>query len=423
MMTESDQSLESEAGEPTPTPAAARPVTKAQRIVTLDVLRGFAVLGILVMNIQSFAMPNAAYVNPTAYGDLSGANLVVWLVSHVLADQKFMTIFSLLFGAGIALMAGRMKARGTSGWYLHLRRMGGLLVIGMIHAYGIWGGDILVTYAVCGVVVFSCRNWSPRSLVVTAVAVLCVPMLFSTLGAVSIPDWPAAAVAETDADWQPDAQLLADEIAAYRGSWWQQMEYRKELARFFQGPAFLLWTLWRAGGLMLLGMAAFKLGILSGERSRRFYRNLTAGGLGLGIPIVAVGVVLHFEHGWDWRWSYFIGSFPNYLGSLLIAAGYVGWVVGASAAGRMFLQKSLAAAGQMAFTNYLGQSILCTLLHYGHGLGWFGSVERTGQAAVVIAVWIFQLLVSNWWLARFRFGPAEWLWRSMSYGRLQPMRR
>ena len=142
----------------------AGPVGETARIDAIDILRGFALLGILVMNVQAFAMPQAAYFNPTAYGDLEGANLYVWLAGRMLADQKFMTIFSMLFGAGIVLMAGRAEARGGSAGRVHYRRMGWLLVIGLLHAHLLWYGDILFIYAVCGMVVSTrcatCRRGS-----------------------------------------------------------------------------------------------------------------------------------------------------------------------------------------------------------------------------------------------------------------------
>ena len=126
------------------------PVAPGERIRSLDVLRGFAVLGILIMNVQSFSMPGAAYLNPTAWGDLTGINLAVWLAGHVLADQKFLTLFSILFGAGVCLFAERAEARSGRSAAVHYRRMFWLLVFGLAHAYFLWVGDILVPYALCG---------------------------------------------------------------------------------------------------------------------------------------------------------------------------------------------------------------------------------------------------------------------------------
>jgi uncharacterized protein len=145
-----------------------QPVTEKERIVSIDVLRGFALLGILPMNIQYFSMISAAYENPTAYGDLKGANYWVWLLCHVLADQKFMTIFSMLFGAGILLMTSRIEATGKPSAALHYRRMGWLILFGLAHAYLLWSGDILVAYGMCGLLVYLFRKLRPRTLLVLA---------------------------------------------------------------------------------------------------------------------------------------------------------------------------------------------------------------------------------------------------------------
>ena len=137
------------------------PISTENRIISLDILRGFAILGILIMNIQSFSMITAAYVNPTAYGDLTGINKWTWIISHIIADNKFMTIFSILFGAGIVLMSDKIKKAGRKQAGIYYRRIFWLFVIGMVHAYLFWYGDILVCYAVCGLIVFLFRNLKP----------------------------------------------------------------------------------------------------------------------------------------------------------------------------------------------------------------------------------------------------------------------
>src|SRR3984957_8816604 len=178
-----------------PSAVIPQPVTEKERIVSIDVLRGFALLGILPMNIQYFSMIGAAYWNPTAYGNLTGANYWVWLLSHTLADEKFMTIFSMLFGAGIVLMTSRIEATGKSSGVLHCRRMGWLVLFGLAHAYLLWSGDILVTYGICGLPVYLFRKLRPRTLLVLGLlAVSVAPAVLTSYGAWSR-HWAPAQVA------------------------------------------------------------------------------------------------------------------------------------------------------------------------------------------------------------------------------------
>ena len=402
----------------------AGPVGETARIDAIDVLRGFALLGILVMNVQSFAMPQAAYFNPTAYGDLEGANLYVWLAGRMLADQKFMTLFSMLFGAGIVLMAGRAEARGGSAGRVHYRRMGWLLVIGLLHAHLLWYGDILFVYAVCGMVVFPLRHLSPGQLVALGTTLLAVGSALSVGAGMSLPYWPEEALSTFTADaWRPTPEVIGAELAVYRGGWLDQLPSRSADALAFETFLLLTWGFWRAGGLMLVGMGLFQREVFGARRSPRFYAGLVAAAVLIGLPLQAYGLSLDFARGWP-IWSFFMGMQFNYWPSIAVSLGYVGLVMLAcrTAALRPFT-RPFAAVGQTALTNYLLQTVLCTTVFYGHGLGWFGSVDRVGQIGVVAAVWALQLVASPLWLRRFRFGPAEWAWRSLTYGARQPLRR
>lgn len=400
------------------------PTTQPERILALDALRGFALLGILVINIQSFAMPMAAYMNPTVWGDLTGLNRWVWALSHVLTDQKMMTIFSLLFGAGIVLLTTRAEQRGGSPAGVHYRRMFWLLVFGLAHAYGLWYGDILVPYALCGLVVYLFRRLRPGRLLALGLLALCVSSGFYLLFGFSMPYWPPEAVEGfTEGSWRPPAEKLAEEVAAYQGGWLDQMDHRVVASIFVETFLFAIWGGWRAGGLMLIGMALYKLGVFSAERSARFYWTLIAADALVGIPVVVYGVQWNFARGWP-PVSLFLGSQFNYWGSLLVSLGWVGALMLLVRAGALgWLTRRLASVGQMAFTNYLLHTIICTTIFYGHGLGLFGEVERTGQILIVFGVWAFQLMVSPLWLARFTMGPFEWLWRALTYGTRPPFRR
>ena len=401
----------------------AGPVAQTGRIDAIDVLRGFALLGILVMNVQSFAMPEAAYFNPTAYGDLEGANLCVWVAGRMLADQKFMAIFSMLFGAGIVLMAERAEARGGAG-RVHYRRMGWLLVIGLLHAHLLWFGDILFTYAVCGMAVYPLRRLSPGKLIALGVALLAVASVLIAAVGLSLPYWPEDELAAfTDEGWRPAPAVIEAELAVYRGGWLAQLPDRSATAAGFQTFVLVFWAFWRAAGLMLIGMALFKRGVFGAGRSPRFYAGLIAAALLAGLPLQAYGLSLDFARGWQ-PWSMFIGRQFNYWPSIAVALGYVGVVMlVCRTASLRSLTRPFAAIGQTALTNYLLQTVLCTTIFYGHGLGLFGSVDRVGQMGVVVGVWALQLAASPLWLRRFRFGPVEWAWRSLTYGERQPLRR
>ena len=402
----------------------AAPVAETARIDAIDVLRGFALLGILVMNVQSFAMPQAAYFNPTAYGDLEGANLYVWLAGRMLADQKFMTIFSMLFGAGIVLMAGRAEARGGRAGRVHYRRMGWLLVIGLLHAHLLWYGDILFIYAVCGLVLYPLRHLSPGRLLALGTTLLAVGSALSVGAGMSLPYWPEEALsAFTDDAWRPTPEMIEAELAVYRGGWLDQLPSRSADALAFETLLLITWGFWRAGGLMLIGMGLFQREVFGARRSTRFYAGLIAAAVLVGLPLQAYGLSLDFARGWP-AWSFFLGLQFNYWPSIAVSLGWVGLVMLACrSASLRGVTRPFAAVGQTALTNYLLQTVLCTTIFYGHGLGWFGSVDRVGQMGVVAGVWALQLIASPLWLRRFRFGPAEWAWRSLTYGVRQPLRR
>ena len=404
-------------------PPDASPATQTERIVALDVLRGVALLGILAMNVQSFAMPGAAYFNPTAYGDLEGANLYVWVAGRMLADQKFMTIFSMLFGASIVLMADRAEERGDA-QQLHYRRMVWLIVFGLLHAHLLWSGDILFLYGVCGMLVYPLRRQPPGRLLVLGVALLAIASAYSVWSGLSLPYWSKEALSSFNEEvWQPTPEVIDAELAAYRGGWIDQQPFRSAYALEFETSILATWGLWRAGGLMLIGMALFRHEVFSATRSPRFYAALIAAGAVIGLPLVAYGIATDFARGWS-PWSLFVGVQFNYWPSIVVSLGYVGVVM--LACRSTMLQaatRPFAAIGRTALSNYLLQTVLCTSLFYGHGLGWFGSLDRVEQAGVVAGVWSVQLVASPFWLRRFRYGPAEWAWRSLTYGAWLPLRR
>lgn len=252
---------------------SAQPVTEKERIVSIDVLRGFALLGILPMNIQSFSMINAAYSNPTAYGDLSGANYWVWLLCHVLADEKFMTIFSMLFGAGILLMTSRIEATGKRSTALHYRRMGWLVLFGLAHSYFLWSGDILFTYGMCGLLAYLCRKLRPRTLLVVGLLTMAVASVSLTSYGLWSKHWsPQQVQIAREQLWMPTPAEATKEVAAYRGNWTAQMKFRVPDSLQMETVFFVAFTFWRVTGLMLVGMALFQLGVFSATQPPSLYR-------------------------------------------------------------------------------------------------------------------------------------------------------
>ncbi|ESS10013.1 MAG: putative membrane protein [uncultured archaeon A07HN63] len=315
-----------------------------------------------MINIQAFAMPFATLNNPTAYGDLTGANYLVWVVSHVVAKRKFITLFSLLFGAGIVLFA-RSK-REDEATRLHYRRTAFLLAAGLAHAYLLWYGDILVPYAVCGLVVFFVRDWEPKLLARVGLLLIAVPALMYIASGVSLESTQAVL-----AQWNPSDAAIAAEIDTYRSGWLAQFDHRIPTAISQQTSGFVALIFWRTSGLMLWGMALFKWGVLSNERSAQFYRRLLAGGLLGGIPLILAGVWYNEAIDWSVR-ALFFGSQFNYWGSLLLAGAYIGGVMlFCRRFGGGFVTSALSAVGRTAFSNYILQTVIATTIFYGHGLG------------------------------------------------------
>ena len=402
------------------------PTSNSERILSLDVLRGVAVLGILAMNIQLFAMIDSAYQFPTSYGDLTGVNEWVWYLKHLMADMKFMTIFSILFGAGIVMMADRTAAKAGSPFSMHCRRMGWLLVFGLVHAYVFWWGDILVTYAICGMCVYPLHRWGNRWLIPMSVFLLAVPSLLLLGISLTIPYWPAESIAEMRAEGLPGPAAIQNQVEIYRGGWAGQMGHRAMLAFSFQTLLLALYSFWRVSALMLLGMVLSRTGFLRAGLKLRTYGLILFVGFAVGLSLTHFGVVAAEANAWDPLFVTFTGLQYNYWGSLFTAAAWIAVVMILCKEGRGVLRyfvEALAATGRMALTNYLAQTLICCFIFYGYGLGLFGNVDRWQQLLIMLGVWALQLFVSPLWMRSFRFGPMEWAWRSLVLWKRQPMRK
>ena len=392
--------------------------SEQSRILALDVLRGVAVMAILAMNIGGFAMPLSAYFNPLAYGG-DASDVAVWFTNFVLVDGKMRGLFSLLFGASMLLIAERAEASGLSAARVHARRMAWLLLFGLAHFYLIWFGDILALYAVVGLFAFAFRGLGARTLVVFAAIAFA-----GQIAIMAHASWGLFAWNAQSARLRPlTGAALADHLALYKTGGYADLVHlratRQWLVPFYQ----MFYNGFEALGFMLLGMAGLKSGFLTGDWKRTSLRRLALWTLGVSIPASAA-------HAWlDWRSGVspelalaipFVAAVPF---RALMAIGYAAlillWIVPRSGP----LVRRIAAAGRVAFTNYIATSIAMTTLFYGYGFGWYLTLDRARQWLVVIAACVVMLLWSKPWLDRFRYGPLEWLWRSLARWELQPMRR
>ncbi len=422
-------------------PAPVRPTGEGERIDAIDVLRGVAVLGILAMNIQGFSMPDAGYMNPASLPTLvpfEGANRWVYAVVHALFDMKMMSIFSMLFGAGVVLYASRAgddaaALRATRvRWFV---RCGWLLLIGIVHAFFVWHGDILMLYALCGLLFLWWARQLPAALLIGigAGAIVFAAVLWASMGMFVVkpvvdPEWAAtlgyseemvASMQGDLADLVPTAAQVDETVQRFRGGYASVQGERSRLAMGNLTGMIPFWGLWHTGGLMLIGIALMKLRVLTGERSARFYSSMAMTGYAVGLPLVLAGLALNFRNGFEPAFVFVVGLRFNEFGSIAVALGHIGLVMWAVKSGGLrTAQRALGAVGRMALTNYLAQSVIATLVFYGYGLGMYGHLQRPAQLGVVLMIWAAQLAWSPLWLARFRYGPAEWAWRCLTYGRL-----
>lgn len=427
-----------------PLAEAAAPVAPPQRIALLDTLRGFALLGILPMNIPTFAFSYYAYMYPPLSGGFPGPDMYAWAFGHVFFEMKMMTIFSMLFGAGVVLLTSRHARRGSPATALFLRRSAWLAIIGLLHAYLLWYGDILFSYALCGLVVFAMRRARPRTLITVGLLLMLIPTLVNLGIGAAMHELRAAALEATAAldpgeaphrggaveAWEgfrssfyPTAETVAAERAAREGGFLDYLRMNAPQALEMQTFLLLLWGVWRITGAMLLGAALLKLGFLDGRASTRACAMLGVGGLAIGLPLAALGACLTIADHFDIVMLFLRDSQLNYWASLPAALGYTGCIALLVRSGALTgLLSVFADIGRMALTNYLAQTILCLLLFTSLGLNLWNQLSRVELWGCVIAIWLVQAIVSVLWLRRFQFGPAEWLWRSLTYGRLQPLR-
>ncbi|MEL1265185.1 DUF418 domain-containing protein [Pseudoxanthomonas putridarboris] len=401
------------------------PVAPGERIEAMDVLRGFALLGILLMNIEGFVGPllaSATGIDPA----LTGADRAVDALVYVLVQGKFYTLFSLLFGMGFAVMSQRAEQAGRPFAGVYWRRGLVLMAIGLVHAIFVWAGDVLVTYALCSFLLLAFRPLPARFFVGLGLGSYALPVGFmfmmGALGSLlaGSADWERT-MAEMGTQLQGivESERIAYGTGTYAEATWQRVKDTGLALSNITMFGFIVF------GMFLLGAWFVRSGAIArpGEFAR-LYRGLRwfAWPLGLAAMLGSVALAPAMDMAtFNMRLSTAFAL--QMLANLLMCLGYVAWIMRA-------LQSSwwrrplgwLAQAGRMALTNYLMQSLICTWVFYGYGLGYFEQLPRAWQVPFVLAVFVVQVLASHAWLSRFRFGPMEWAWRSLTYLKPQPMR-
>ncbi|HBX6078482.1 TPA: DUF418 family protein [Klebsiella pneumoniae] len=371
-----------------------------ERNVTLDFVRGVAILGILLLNISAFGLPKAAYLNPAWSGSASLSDAWTWALLDLLAQVKFLTLFALLFGAGLQLLLPRGKRWIQS-------RLTLLALLGFIHGLFFWDGDILLAYALVGLVSWRMVREAHHVkslfntgvvLYLTGIAVLVLLGMISGTAA--------------NRSWAPDAANLQYE------QYWKLhggMEAVSNRADMLSDNLLALGAQygWQLAGMMLMGAALMRSGWLKGQFSLRHYRRtgalLVAAGMAVNLPAIFAQWYL----AWDYRWCAFLLQAPRELSAPLQAIGYAALAWGYwPQLCRFRLVGAIACVGRMALTNYLLQTLICTTLFY--HLGLFMRFDRLQLLAFVPTIWAINLLVSSLWLRRFRQGPVEWLWRQLT---------
>lgn len=425
---------------------SALPVAPQERFSAVDTLRGFALLGILAINIDFFALPCGIIFNPTIAGGFTGLDLLTYKVNSMLFLQKMMAIFSMLFGGGLILMTARAEKAGAKIGGVYYRRILWLLLFGIIHAYLFWYGDILVTYALCGLLLFPLRRRSHAFLISLGIAFIAFGILIqvgvgflnedlrndakrisqareagqeiSARQEAILNTWD-----EIKASMMSGEEETARKIEAFRGSFADVQRARVKESLMIHTQAFPFMMFWRVFGLMLIGMGLMKTGFFKAAMSTKTYAVVAIVGYVIGLPLVYYGTTALAAHQYDIIYQFKIGGHFNNVGSILVALAHAGVIM-------ILCKKGLltgpltrfAAVGRMALSNYFLHTLIGTTLFFGgYGLGLFGQINRFGLFWIAVAIWILQLAVSPIWLARFRFGPFEWLWRSLSYRKKQPM--
>lgn len=371
-----------------------------ERNVTLDFIRGVAILGILLLNISAFGLPKAAYLNPAWYGNITLSDAWTWAVLDLFAQVKFLTLFALLFGAGLQMLLPRGKRWIQS-------RLTLLVLLGFIHGLLLWDGDILLAYGLIGLICWRLIRDAPsvKSLFNTGVLLYLVGIgVLLLLGVIS--------GSETSRAWTPDASaLLYEKFWKINGG----MEAVSNRVDMLSNSLLALGAQygWQLAGMMLLGAALMRSGWLKGQYSLSHYRRTGALLVIIGMAINLPAIVVQWHLEWAYRWCAFLLQAPRELSAPFQTIGYAALMFGFwPQLNRFKFVIAIACVGRMALTNYLLQTLICTTLFYQFGL--FMKFDRLELLYFVIPVWTINLLFSVIWLRFYRQGPVEWLWRQLT---------
>ena len=390
------------------------PVTESARITSLDLIRGVAVLGILLMNAVAMKMGLAPYLNLDAGGSETAWDWVVGIFGEIFVDQKFMGLFSLLFGAGILLFIERAEARERHPILLNLWRNALLLGIGVLHML-LWEGDVLVVYALSAVVLVALRKLPAKALI----AIGAVVFLLSVPNALLMQHIADTTGVSLIGLWEPVNGQGAETLWRMSTGDTPEAGHVRTLSNTMEELTILGYFL-RGLGLILMGAGLYRLGFMNGTMPVRVYRQSAAIGLGAGLSLATLGVVITALGDYS-REVAFIGQVPNTVGTIPASLGFMSLIILWNRSRDDWLKRRLLATGRMALTNYLSQTILGVLIL--NVLLGDVAVTRTGILIFCLGVCGLQLWWSPAWLSRFRFGPAEWLWRVGTYRKGQPLRR
>ncbi|PTL76477.1 DUF418 domain-containing protein [Vitiosangium sp. GDMCC 1.1324] len=422
---------------PLPVPLSeARPVDASERLALLDVLRGFALCGVFVSNVFMWFSGRAYLTRPQMEAAMASASWLDTAVSYgagALVFGKFITIFSFLFGLGFSVQMIRAEARGAAIAPLYMRRLCVMFLIGITHLLGLWLGDILTTYATLGFALLLFRKRADKTLLIwAAVLIVVLPLVMAGVPKLvqMIQSGGAEGVAEAaKAAMERSNQARTEVLEAFtHGTYFEvvRANARYYFGQFVQNMVPLLFAL----------LGRFLLGFLAGRRRLfhdapqhlAFFRKLLGWSLAIGGLAAGAGLVLQYmmrNKMIDPQAPWLFLTLPvRQLNEVGVAAVYVSGLV------LLFQREAwqrrllvLAPVGRMALTNYLSQTVISLFVYYGFGLGLIGKVGPAASIGLTLAIFCVQVVFSHWWLARFRFGPAEWVWRSLTYGKAQPMRQ